>query len=176
MERSGFGQASTTLPLTATEDEQIERDGIESVTQAAGGTLLPVIGQVETYFDRVATELSGVYLLGIEVTPTDRDGKPHLVNVRVNRNGLSVRGRKQYVIQPRAAGPQLDTDPDAARRGEAAGPALRRVRREPRGMTPDVEVLVARAGDYVLPTRRRSRPSSGKSTVGRSSTGISGRR
>jgi choline dehydrogenase-like flavoprotein len=47
----------------------------------------------------VAAELSGSYLLGIEVETADRDGKPHRVQVKVNRNDVDVRARKQYVIE-----------------------------------------------------------------------------
>jgi hypothetical protein len=55
---------------------------------------------VEPAFERVATEMAGSYLLGIEVTTSDRDGRPHLVAVKINRPGLEVRSRKQYVIEP----------------------------------------------------------------------------
>jgi VWFA-related protein len=84
---------------TILDDDQLEAEGLENVTSAAGGTLLRVIGQVEPYFTRVATELSASYLLGIEVQASDRDGKTHRVEVKVNRPGLEVRARKQYVIQ-----------------------------------------------------------------------------
>ena len=59
---------------------------------------LRVIGTAEPFFARVATELSAAYLVGVEVAAADRDGRPHRVEVKVNRPGLDVHGRKQYVI------------------------------------------------------------------------------
>jgi len=43
---------------------------------------MEAIGTLDQYFDRVAAELSGAYLLGIEVEPGDRDGRPHRVQLR----------------------------------------------------------------------------------------------
>jgi VWFA-related protein len=86
------------LSPTQREDDRVGEDGLANVTSAAGGTLLRVIGTAETFFTHVATELSASYLLGIEVEPADRDGRPHRVSIKVNRRGLDVHGRKQYVI------------------------------------------------------------------------------
>lgn len=86
------------LSPTQADDDRIEERGLEHVTAAAGGTLLRVVGDADRYFARVATELSAAYVLGIEVAPGDRDGRPHRVAVKVSRPGLDVHGRKQYVI------------------------------------------------------------------------------
>ena len=99
-EKSPYSAQRTMSSPSLMEDDRVEADGIANVTSAAGGTLLNVIGTVEPYFERVATELSASYLLGIEVMPADRDGKPHRVSVKVSRPDLDVRARKQYVIQP----------------------------------------------------------------------------
>jgi VWFA-related protein len=148
MERSMYGQVKVKPSPTAQADELLERDGVENVTLAAGGTLLPVVGQIETYFDRVVTELSGSYLLGIEVAPTDRDGRPHLVDVKVHRSGLAVRSRQQDVIQPAAgaAPAEMTAIPGAA---NAPRPALPWARRAVGEMTPEVEALVERAAGHI---------------------------
>ena len=59
---------------------------------------MEAIGSWGQYFDRIATELSGSYVLGIEVEPSDRNGRPHQVSVKVKRRGVDVRARAQYVI------------------------------------------------------------------------------
>jgi VWFA-related protein len=108
-------------------DEALERFGIENVTGASGGTMLLVTGEFEPLLDRVARELAGSYLLGVEVGSADRDGRTHRVDVRVKRDGVTVRARRQYVIGtpagpsgPAAAAPERAAD-QPARTGPAAG-------------------------------------------------------
>ena len=82
---------------------------------AWGGTLLLVTGEFEPLLDRVSRELAGAYLLGVEVEAADRDGHPHRVDVHVNRDGVSVRARQQYVIGPASGSPgPAAAPPDAA--------------------------------------------------------------
>jgi VWFA-related protein len=146
MERSSFGQVRNSPSPTSFEDDLLERGGIENATSVAGGTLMLGIGTLDQYFDRVITELSGSYLLGVEVEPADRDGRTHQVDVKVDRRGVEVRARKRYLIdEPRPARPE----PAAAKgaRGKAATnttPAPVTVEM----MTPEVEEAVGRAGAY----------------------------
>ena len=49
-------------------------------------------------FDRIEAELAGYYLLGVESSPVDRDGKTHSVRVEVNRKGVTVRSRRALVV------------------------------------------------------------------------------
>jgi VWFA-related protein len=95
-----LGQVKNRVSPTFAEDAALEREGVENATSAAGGTFMEAIGTFGQYFDRVATELSAVYLLGVEVQPTDRDGKTHHVRVAVDRRGVEVRARKEYLIRP----------------------------------------------------------------------------
>jgi VWFA-related protein len=81
-------------------DTAAEREGVENATGAANGILMEVVGTFDQYFDLVVTELSGAYVIGIEVQASDRDGKPHEVSVKVNRNSVDVRARRHYVIEP----------------------------------------------------------------------------
>jgi VWFA-related protein len=91
------------------EDEGLERMGIENMTSSAGGTILEVTGDFEPAFDRVAREISASYLLAVEVATADRDNRPHRVDVKVNRKGVDIRARRQYVI-----GKPLETAPARA--------------------------------------------------------------
>jgi VWFA-related protein len=146
LERSSlFGQVKYTPSPSAMDDDRLEMAGIENATSAVGGTLMLGIGTLDQYFDRVITELSGSYLLGIDVAAADRDGRPHLVDVKVNRPGLEVRARKRYVIEP----------PRTARTEAVAPPKPRKDNRPVppppitlEMMTPEVEAVVARAGAY----------------------------
>lgn len=99
MEWSPFGRPRYRPSPTAEQDIAAESWGLENATSVVGGTLMPGVGTLEQYFDRVVTELSGAYLLGVEVTAADRDGRTHLVEVKVNRRGVDVRARKRYLIE-----------------------------------------------------------------------------
>jgi len=99
LEQPEFGQVKYRASPTAAQDYVIEREGVQNVTSVAGGLFMEAIGTWDQYFDRILTELSGSYLLGVEVEPADRDGRPHSVSVKVNRKGVEVRARKQFVIE-----------------------------------------------------------------------------
>jgi hypothetical protein len=108
--------------------------------------LLPAIGTVESSLDRVATELSGSYLLGIEVTAADRDGRPHSVQVHVNRPGVVVRARQQYVISPPTLPKSGVVEPgERAREAKAARPKTREIE----VTAPEVAAVVGKASLYV---------------------------
>ena len=65
---------------------------------ASGGALLPVTVGTETALSRVLRETSAYYLLGVEPTAADRDGKAHQLRVKVNLRGATVRSRLWVVL------------------------------------------------------------------------------
>lgn len=85
-------------PAALRDDDQLEQRELGNATSAVGGTFVHAIGTIEPFFQRIATELSASYLLGIEVDADDRDGRPHQVTIKVTRKDVDVHGRKQYVI------------------------------------------------------------------------------
>ena len=60
-------------------------------------------------FDRIESEVTSFYQLGLESSPADADGKQHDVKVRVNRAGVDVRAPSHIAVdasrprQPRRA-------------------------------------------------------------------------
>ncbi len=155
IEHMSLGQVARRISPSYAWDDRIDAMGLENVTAAAGGVMVRVTGEVEAAFDRLATEMSGSYLLGIEVEAADRDGKPHAVDVRVNRRGVEVRARRQYVIEPEMPGvkraearPSAPLSPAAraARRAERAAPIVP----ELEAVTPELVALLVRAGEFVL--------------------------
>jgi len=98
LQRMSITDVRGRLSPTPGEDDSLLSEGVENLTARAGGTLLLAIGTMDQYVDRLITELSGSYLLGIDVPPTESDDHPHEVNVRVTRPGVVVRARRQYVI------------------------------------------------------------------------------
>lgn len=87
------------LRLTYFRDSNMAASGLEMVAGTAGGTVLRVQGtSPDVAFDRVLRETSAHYLLGVESSAADRDGRPHAIRVKVKRRGASVRSRSSVVI------------------------------------------------------------------------------
>jgi Flp pilus assembly protein TadD len=69
------------------------------------GGLFRMVGTGDAIFERLASELSAYYLLGVEEAPRDRDGKRHRIDVEVRRRNVSVRSRRAFVLST-AQGPK----------------------------------------------------------------------
>jgi VWFA-related protein len=70
-------------------------------SEPSGGTLLGVsTGAGESEIDRLLTQMSSYYVLGVEPEDRDRDGRPHRLSVKVSERGARVRHR-QLVLVPR---------------------------------------------------------------------------
>jgi VWFA-related protein len=77
---------------------------LETLTAMNGGAMFEVVAGADRAFERVASEISGQYLLGLEPADGDRDGKPHTIEVKVRRKRVAVRARRQFVIVPPTPG------------------------------------------------------------------------
>lgn len=94
------------VPLASMNDRTTRADGLETLAAAARGSIFRVAGTGAGVFDRIRAELSGYYLLGVETTGTEKDGKTHPVRVQVNRRGTTVRTRQAILQQPEAQRPR----------------------------------------------------------------------
>ena len=112
-----FDIADARMPINPFADRQARIEGLEMLAGAARGTLFNVTGTGQALFERIESELSGYYLLGVESDPRDKDGKSHSVRIDVPRKGAIVRSRRQV----------LNTQAD--RRARAARRRARRSRR-----------------------------------------------
>ncbi len=83
--------------IPSMDDRYARAEGLELLTSASRGALFNVMGTGAAVFQRVESELSGYYLLGVESSPADRDGKTHSVRIEVTRKGLTVRARRALV-------------------------------------------------------------------------------
>jgi len=130
----GFQASQSRMSNTLNEDIQVRGQGLEFLSGMAGGAMFQVVASADWAFDRVASEISGHYLLGLEPATRDRDGKPHDIEVKVLRRGVDVRARRQFVmtattVPAKIAAPALRTAPPASPlrlathmlRGDAAG-------------------------------------------------------
>lgn len=87
------------IPTTLMSDSGMAARGLEMIAGAAGGTVVRVeAGTAAAALERLSRETSVYYLLGLEVTDADRDGKLHAIRVRVKQRGATVRSRTAVVI------------------------------------------------------------------------------
>jgi VWFA-related protein len=102
--------ASRVRPSTAPlEDRRMMAEGLETLAGVARGTLFDVSAGASMALDRIASEISGYYLLGLETDPRDSRSRRNAVNVSVARRGTSVRWRREL------AGPGLKPPPASPR-------------------------------------------------------------
>jgi VWFA-related protein len=83
---------------TATEDREMQMNGLRSLAAVSRGDIFNVVGTGENIFERLSSELSAHYLLGVEQAPGDGDPGTHRLDVQVNRRGVSVRSRRAFVL------------------------------------------------------------------------------
>jgi VWFA-related protein len=85
---------------TARFDDRMEKSiGVEALASASRGSLFNVVASADGIFERIESELSGFYLLGVESNPLDKDGKPHAIDVAVDRRDVTVRSRRQLTMR-----------------------------------------------------------------------------
>jgi VWFA-related protein len=114
LEEESFNIAQRSQSVAPVEDRRLQQQGLETLTSAARGTLFNVTGTGTGIFDRITSELSGYYLLGVEPAGPDRDGKPHAIGVDVSRRGLTVRSRRTMLATAGAADALATSPRDAA--------------------------------------------------------------
>jgi len=88
---------------TVLEDASITTGDLYGLAALTRGAVFSIIGSAAP-FERIAREISGYYLLGFEPQGGDRDGKDHVVDVKVSRPGLTIRARRALPM----AAPRLE--------------------------------------------------------------------
>jgi len=97
-----FEVTQSQLPPSAGEDRELQVQGLENLAGMSRGSLFRVVGTGDAIFERLASELSAYYLLGVEQAPRDRDGKRHRIDVEVRRRNVNVRSRRAFVLSSAA--------------------------------------------------------------------------
>jgi VWFA-related protein len=80
---------------TVSQDRDLREGGLEALASRSRGSLFRVVANPQYVFDRLRSEISAYYMLGVEPTERDRDGKTHQIRVLVGRSGVQVRARRQ---------------------------------------------------------------------------------
>lgn len=74
--------------------------GLENLASEAGGVYLPIkSGTGDPAFGRVMRETTAYYLLGVEPTATDWDGRKLMVKVKASAKGATVRAVREIIAK-----------------------------------------------------------------------------
>src|SRR5262249_39513045 len=95
-----FDVADARIPINPFGDRQARAEGLELLAGATRGTLFTVTGTGANLFERIESELSGYYLLGVESDPRDKDNRSHSIRIDVPRRGAIVRSRRALLNTP----------------------------------------------------------------------------
>jgi hypothetical protein len=83
-------------------DTGLFAQGLENIAGAARGTYFrSEAGAADHIFKRVLRETSSHYLVGVEPSPEDRDGRLHSIRVKVNAKNSAVHHRTHVVVPRR---------------------------------------------------------------------------
>ena len=132
--------AQRALAPTPRQDRRMQEEGLLAAASLTGGRLLRAGNNPGPLFDRIRSELTGYYLLGVESRPPDAERESLAIEVAVRRAGARVRAGRTVRLPPETGGPRRSRAPGAHaalpdRHPRAAG-AYRHVRvphcRQPR--------------------------------------------
>jgi VWFA-related protein len=91
-------------PPTEAQDRRIQTMGLESLSMMSRGSLFHIVGTGEGIFERLASEISAYYLLGVEQRPGDEKDERRRIDVQVRRRDVTIRSRQAYVLSPAVGG------------------------------------------------------------------------
>jgi VWFA-related protein len=87
-------------PPTEQQDRRIQMTGLEALATMSRGSLFHIAGTGEPIFERLASEISASYILGVEQRPSDSRGDRHRIDVEVRRQNVTIRSRQAFVMSP----------------------------------------------------------------------------
>ena len=97
-------------PPTELQDRRIQVTGLEALATMSRGSLFHIAGTGEPIFDRLASEISALYILGVEQRPSDSKGDRHRIDVEVRRQNVTIRSRQAFVTSPTFKGKRTAED------------------------------------------------------------------
>jgi len=147
-------------------DDLLDTIALDRLARATGGTFAMLGRNADKALERIVPELSASYVLGLEPSAADADGRRHALRVETYRSSAAVRSPAWLVVRPDAA--DYVPPPEAARLGPlGADPSRAAVvdigrgadttesaRSESAARDLQVQRLLARAADYVAGYQR----------------------
>lgn len=87
-------------PPTRAQDRRLQMTGLESLAVQSRGALYYIAGTGEGIFERISSELSAYYLLGVEQRPSDAKESRRRIDISVRRQNVTIRSRQAFVLSP----------------------------------------------------------------------------
>lgn len=103
---ASFGRADATTDFYGGRDYET---GLATIASLTGGEFFFGVGSAQGPFDRIASELTFFYQLGVEAIAGDADGKTHRIEVTVSRPGAKVRAPTETAVRPHTPRTPVDT-------------------------------------------------------------------
>lgn len=101
-----FEAANDRVSPTFLRDMQLRGDGLARLAGSARGAVFRLVGSDPAPFRRIASELSGHYLIAFEPLAAERDGRVHRIEISVRRTGHTVRARQAFRLPATTASPR----------------------------------------------------------------------
>jgi hypothetical protein len=93
-----FSAASGRQNLAIFNDISMFGQGLERFADGAGGKFFQVQVQADPFVARAMRESSVTYVLGVQATPAERDGREHFIRVTTKQRDAEVRHRRMVLI------------------------------------------------------------------------------
>jgi VWFA-related protein len=103
-------------------DRRLNVQTLEGMATMSRGSLFRIAGTGEPVFERLASEISAYYILGVEQRPKDSVGDRHRIDVEVRRRNVTIRSRQAFVLSPARLADRASKSPEAALRETLASP------------------------------------------------------
>ena len=106
----------------AAQDRRLNVQSLEGLAAMSRGSLFRIAGSGEPTFERLASEISASYILGVEQQPSDSAGDRHRIDVEVRRRDVTIRSRQALVLSPARLAGRAREKPEAALRETLSSP------------------------------------------------------
>jgi VWFA-related protein len=106
-----FEASQDRVSPTFVQDLHVRGDGLSRLAGAGRGAVFRLVGSDPAPFERIATEMSGYYLLAFEPLSTERDDRVHRISVKLAKGGGELRSRQAFklpVVAPTARAREAD--------------------------------------------------------------------
>jgi VWFA-related protein len=96
---SGGARTASGMTRSSMRESTALAAGLDRLAGATGGTIIRVEpGGEDRAFRRILRETSAYYLLAVEPSADDRDGRMHYISVKTSVKGAEVRARRTVII------------------------------------------------------------------------------
>ena len=110
VEGSTYDASSRDRPTERLEVRSLARQGLDQLAAVLGARVTHAMGQVGPQLERVMAENAVSWRVAVSAVPADLDGKPHRLEVKVQRAGAAVLARSHFIRDAPAT--PADATPD----------------------------------------------------------------